>query len=77
MRDPERIDRILKKIGDKWKERPDLRLLQFLIVMLGGKNIRYDLAREFDVVLKPDPFYIEDEVLERVLDEVSKPKLSQ
>ena len=77
MRDPERIDRILKKIGDKWKEQPDLRLLQFLIVMLGGKNIRYDLAREFDVVLKPDPFYIEDEVLERVLDEVSKPKLSQ
>ena len=77
MRDPERIDRILKKIGDKWKERPDLRLLQFLIVMLGGKNIRYDLAREFDVVLKPDPFYIEDEVLERVLDELSKPKLSQ
>ena len=71
MRDPERIDRILKKIGDKWKEQPDLRLLQFLIVMLGGKNIRYDLAREFDVVLKPDPFYIEDEVLEKTLDDVS------
>ena len=68
MRDPERIDRILKKIGDKWKEQPDLRLLQLLIVMLGGTNIRYDLAKEFDVVLKPDPFYIEDEVLEKALD---------
>jgi len=31
MRDEKRIDRILKLIGDKWKNNPDQRFGQFLI----------------------------------------------
>ena len=52
MRDPERIDRILKRVEEIWKANPDLRLTQLIMNAL-----------ELDV----DPYYIEDDTLEKKL----------
>jgi uncharacterized protein YihD (DUF1040 family) len=48
MRDPQRIDEILKRLGDIWKENPDLRLGQLI------SNVIHDTN---------NLFYIEDLVL--------------
>lgn len=45
MRDPERIDLILNKIKEIWKDNPDLRLTQLIMNALG---------------MCSDPYYIED-----------------
>jgi uncharacterized protein YihD (DUF1040 family) len=52
MRDPARIDRILKRVEEIWKENPDLRLTQLIMNVLA---------------LNVDPYYIEDDTLEKKL----------
>ncbi len=52
MRDPERIDRILKRVEEIWKANPDLRLTQLIMNALA---------------LNVDPYYIEDDRLEKKL----------
>ena len=52
MRDPNRIDRILKRVEEIWKENPDLRLTQLIMNVLA---------------LNVDPYYIEDDTLEKKL----------
>jgi uncharacterized protein YihD (DUF1040 family) len=47
MRDPKRIDGILKQLGVVWKQNPDLRLGQLIL----------------NVVRDPAAYYIEDDVL--------------
>ena len=41
MRDPERIDRILKRVEKIWKANPDLRLMQLLINCLDEENFYF------------------------------------
>lgn len=53
MRDAARIDRILAKVGDIWREQPDLRLCQLI-----GNALRED----------GDAYFIEDDRLEEALD---------
>jgi hypothetical protein len=55
-RDPARIDRILEKLGREWKKYPDMRLGQLY------ENLRI----VYDGPL--DPFYWEDDDLEKALD---------
>lgn len=50
MRDPERIDALLKSIGEVWKHYPDLRLIQLLHNVTGAFN-----------VMGGDGFYYEDD----------------
>jgi len=52
MRDPKRIDRMLKLVEKVWKKSPDLRLTQLIMNTLA---INYD------------PYYIEDDILEEKL----------
>lgn len=51
MRDPNRIDVILKEIEEVWKKNPDLRLGQLIEII------------QFKSRSKADVFYIEDDVL--------------
>ena len=62
MRDEDRIDRILGKIGTHWHRYPDQRFWQILF------NASGYLYNEENMTVK-DPYYIEDDELERVLDE--------
>jgi uncharacterized protein YihD (DUF1040 family) len=57
MRNPERIDRILKLIEDYWKQHPDMRLTQLIMNALN---------------INEDPYYYEDSTLEQKLIELSK-----
>lgn len=57
MRDPKRIERILAKIKEIWLKSPDLRLTQLIMNTLK---------------MNEDPYYVEDDILEKVLDEYSK-----
>ena len=52
MRDPKRIKRILKTIEDIWEKNPDLRFTQLIMNALN---------------MNSDPYYIEDDVLEKSL----------
>ena len=54
MRDPKRIDRILAKVRAHWHTYPDLRLTQLICNACPTRG---------------DPFYVEDDVLERGLDQ--------
>lgn len=63
MRDPARIDRILAKLADYWKRHPDLRLCQ-LVHNLGDWSRRPNRG--------PDVFYVEDEALEKALEEFER-----
>jgi hypothetical protein len=54
MRDPARIDRLLAKLGEIWREQPDLRLCQLI-----GNALRSNT----------DNYYVEDDQLEIALDE--------
>lgn len=56
MRDPERIDRILEKLGTLWRAVPDQRLGQLVI------NLTNDMEC-------PKTFNIEDDDLEKRIDE--------
>jgi uncharacterized protein YihD (DUF1040 family) len=56
MRNPERIDRILDNIREIWKQNPDLRLMQLLL----------------NINLSADPYYIEDDILEKELEYYKK-----
>jgi len=51
MRDPDRIDRILDQLRITWKRVPDWRLGQLVV----------------NVTERPDPFYVEDDVFEKML----------
>jgi len=55
-RDPERIPRILEKVRQYWNTYPDLRFTQLA----------------FGITLKGDPFYVEDEEVEKRLDSFIK-----
>lgn len=57
MRDPKRIDKILKLIKKIWKKSPDLRLTQLIMNALS---------------MNSDPYYIEDDILEKALTEYYK-----
>lgn len=57
MRDPQRINRILKKIENIWYIAPDLRLTQLIMNALR---------------INADPYYIEDDDLEKALDDYVK-----
>ena len=58
MRDPKRIDRLLKRIKQIWKKYPDLRLLQLLGNCFPAQ----------------DNYYVEDDELEIRLREIYKLK---
>lgn len=57
MRDPARIPRILDLVREIWCKNPDLRLSQLIINALG---------------VAFDPYYIEDDILEKALKEYKK-----
>lgn len=57
MRDPKRIERILYKVGVLWDRNPDWRLGQLI------DNAIHDGG-------SADPYYAEDDVLERGLDKL-------
>lgn len=54
MRDPQRIDRIIELIRGIWKTYPDLRLTQLIMNTLN---------------MTKDPYYVEDDILEKKLRE--------
>lgn len=54
MRDPNRIDPMIEKLRELWKESPDLRLGQ-LVCNLGSKQPQME---EF---FQKDPFYVPDQ----------------
>ncbi len=56
-RDPKRIERIIQKLGTIWRVLPDMRLFQLL------ETIKYSIDD------KIDPFYIEDDRLEKAIDD--------
>lgn len=55
MRDPKRIERILGKLQDLWLAYPDLRFCQLM------GNATYPIE---------DPFYLEDELFEKRIDDI-------
>ena len=54
MRDPKRIKRILKTVEEIWEKNPEWRLTQLIMNALN---------------MNSDPYYIEDDVLEKALDD--------
>lgn len=56
IRDPERIDKVLKTIGKYWKANPDLRLMQLLY---NACRLQYPDQRDF--------FFVEDEVVRKAV----------
>jgi uncharacterized protein YihD (DUF1040 family) len=56
MREKDRINRILNNIEELWVANPDLRLMQLLMNVLE---------------LNQDPYYVEDDILEKKLKEYS------
>lgn len=54
MRDPKRIDKILKKLGDIWRTNPDMRFNQMMFCILYED--------------KTDHFYLEDNEFEKMID---------
>lgn len=59
MRDPQRINRILKLIKKYWKLHPDMRLTQLIMNALQ---------------ITEDPYYYEDDILEQKLIEMLSDK---
>lgn len=55
MRDPNRIRRIIEKIYIIWSTHPDMRLLQLVLGLIEQDK---------------DPFYVEDDTLEAMLDKM-------
>lgn len=54
MRNPERIDRIIRKFTYLWKSYPDWRMAQLYVNLFGTG----------------DTFYLEDDLLEKRLDDI-------
>lgn len=58
MRDPQRIDKILGRIGLLWKNNPDMRLGQFLLAACKPENLYYiedeTLLNNLDCLFGPD-----------------------
>jgi uncharacterized protein YihD (DUF1040 family) len=61
MRDPKRIDKIINKLRAVWKTNPDLRLGQLI------HNIAHDAVGN-----GVDIFFVEDDLMEKALDVISK-----
>jgi len=59
MRDPERIDKILSLLEERWKSQPDLRLGQILINLMRQKKKN---------LIAPEVFYFEDSKLLEILE---------
>jgi len=57
VRDPKRINRILERIREIWVANPDLRLTQLIMNTLN---------------MNQDPYYVEDDKLEKCLNEYQK-----
>lgn len=57
MRDPKRIKRILTIIEEYWDKHPDMRLTQLIMNVLQ---------------MNEDPYYIEDDILEKKLKDMMK-----
>lgn len=57
MRDPKRIDEVLKELEEFWKKHPDLRLFQ-LMDMLSST-----IGKNDNSCFHLDPFYVEDYVV--------------
>jgi len=57
MRDPARIDRIMKKLQKRWESVPDLRLGQLIYAEICS-------IRNGDMPPMPELFYLEDDVFE-------------
>ncbi len=76
MREPERIERIIKKLQNLWNKYPDLRFLQLIYTL----QVKYsqshnNLGLVGDAINGPtayDHFYLEDTDFERFLDEIIK-----
>lgn len=66
MRDPKRIPRILRKLGKAWTKHSDMRLMQLL------QNLAL-VPKTPDAGFPLDPYYIEDDDLEDLLDRPGKP----
>ena len=49
MRDPKRIDKIVRQLRTTWKQSPDLRLGQLLVIIAGAS-------------FEKNPFYYEDDM---------------
>ena len=62
MRDPKRIDRVLGKLGEAWHKNPQLRLGQLVV----------NLPR-FNGDCRTELFFIEDDVLEGMIDNLIGP----
>lgn len=54
MRDPERIDEVLKVLGDKWKKVPDWRFMQLICNLQRACN--------------NDMFYVEDDEFVKIIE---------
>lgn len=72
MREPERIPRILEKIGRLWQRFPDCRFGQFCAIIneqmvARGLPVQVVTDRQRQAF---DPFYLEDNLFEAVLDEL-------
>lgn len=63
MRNPERIDRIIAKLGVIWKKNPDLRFNQLILNLIKEYNKDY---------LGDDCFYMEDDKFEKILEDFNK-----
>jgi uncharacterized protein YihD (DUF1040 family) len=57
VRDPERIERILKTLKKTWEAEPDLRLGQLIV----------NSMRSLDLFHMKDLFYVEDEDMEELI----------
>lgn len=57
-RDPERIDRIINKLKQLWKSKPDSRLLQLI-----NDDITHSMKT---------PYLVEDNVVEAIIDQMLK-----
>jgi len=69
MRDPKRIDVVLKEIGEVWKQVPDQRLGQLLTNFVGESiNFdKFDSTTQLNEIRHLRTYYIEeDELLENI-----------
>lgn len=69
MRDPDRIARIIKKLWRMWEKHPDWRLGQLVSNLMG--------PGPHDVIRPAVIFYLEDNVWEKLLDELLKENLEK
>ena len=61
MKEKERIDIVLNELEKYWKKNPDLRLGQIIA----------NCVRAYDGRVNCDPFYIEDDIILNILEELN------